>query len=186
MRDMEVQRDIKGRVDLCREVITYNIAAQKAHALRHSCCNRGTFPSLDPRLYIHNSSMELRIFAAEQHAIGGMRPTHIEQARRLLWKMHTTHNVTAKRHCQGCQASIMPRQGLLGLWTRGVFLVRHAHHLPVLAHHLRHMVPDCHDIGAVDTIGGDVYRRGAGEPATRHATVTVESAPQAEVASRNE
>ena len=80
----------------------------------------------------------------------------------------------------------MTRQGLLGLWARGVFLVRHAHHLPVLAHHLRHTVPDCHDIGAVDNIRGNVYRRGAGEPATRHAAVTVESAPQTQVARRNE
>src|SRR5947209_14692576 len=106
MRDMEVQRDIERRVHLCREVITYNIAAQEAHALHHSCCNRSTFSRLDTRLDIHNSGMKLWVFAAEQHAIGGMRPTHIEQARGLLWKMHTTHNVTAKRHRQGCQAGI--------------------------------------------------------------------------------
>src|SRR5579883_122823 len=184
--DVEVESRVKLFGERESEIFAHDVGAEEAEAVFHALLLRCAFACLDTRLNVYDGGMQRWIFAAEEDAVGRVRAAEVEQVRRSFWESHTGDYFAAQCHGKGRQPGVVALQGSLHFWRRGIFFVGHGHCLFVCAHHFWQVVPDRHDIGTVNDVGGNVERGVSCEPAPRQWAIAVAVVAQAHITGGNQ
>ena len=77
--NMEVESYIIHTCKVAGEIILHDVCAEKTYTVRHASIQSSTFTRFDAWLNIHDSSLQLGMFAAEKHTICCVRTPNIKQ-----------------------------------------------------------------------------------------------------------